>query len=99
MLEQNIPGQKIFVVIWRLSFEYLHRIIALKSRIVYSGNEGTEGRVIVQSTKLVGDIDKFLNLPRSIFGFVMAQDQRDNPTKALGVDDVCIRHLPIRKMV
>ena len=72
VLEQDIPRQKIFVVIRRFGFEYFHRIVALKSRIVYSGDEGAEGRIIVQSTELVGDIDKFLNLLRSIFGFVVA---------------------------
>lgn len=71
MLEQNVPGQEIFVVIWRFSFEYLHRIIALKSRIIYSGNEGTEGRIIIQSAKLVCNIDKFLDLLCSTFGFVV----------------------------
>lgn len=71
VLEQDIPGQKILVVIWRFSFEYLHRVVALKSRIVYSSNEGTKGRIIVQSTKLVGNIDKFLDLFRSIFGLVV----------------------------
>ena len=72
VLEQDIPGQQILVMIWRFGFKYLHRVVPLKGRIVYSGDKGTEGRIIVQSTKFMGDIDKFLDLPCSVFGFVMA---------------------------
>lgn len=36
----------------------------------------------------MGDINEFLNLLRSIFGFVVTQDQRDNPTEMLGVDNL-----------
>lgn len=71
VLKQDIPRQKIFVVIWRFGFEYFHRIVALKSRIVYSSYEGAESRIIIQGTELVGDIDKSLDLPRSIFGFIV----------------------------
>lgn len=86
MLKQDIPRQKIFVVIWRFGFEYFHRIVALKSRIVYSSDEGAEGRIIVQSTKLVSNVDEFFDLSRSIFGFVVTQNQRDDPTQMLHVD-------------
>lgn len=75
-------------MIWRFGFEYLHRIVALKGRIVYSGDEGTEGRIIIQSTKLVSDINEFLDLLCSIFGLVVTQNQRDNPTEMLGVDKI-----------
>jgi hypothetical protein len=71
VLEQNIPGQEVFVVIWCFGFEYLHRIVALKSRVVYPSDEGAEGGVIVQSAKLVCDIDEFLDLLGSILGFIV----------------------------
>jgi len=83
VLEQNVPRQQVFVVIWCFGFEYLHRIVALKSRVVYSSDEGAEGGIIVQGAKLVCDIDEFLYLLGSILGFIVTQDQRDDPIRKM----------------
>jgi hypothetical protein len=47
VLQQDIPGQEVLVVIWSFCSEYLHRVIALERRIIDAGDEGAQGRVVV----------------------------------------------------
>lgn len=62
-----------------LRLEYLHAGVCLKCCCIDSRDNSTQGRVIIHVSQSACQLHEYKNSPGSAFGFVVAQDQRDNP--------------------
>jgi hypothetical protein len=87
----------VFVQFGVVFLEFCNAWITWEGSIVDPSYECSQCRVIVESSQLFGNLNKFLNLLGSVFLFVVAQNQRNDPVPfSMKTGNVIIIvHLPI----
>jgi hypothetical protein len=67
--------------------------------IVDTSYKCSQGRVIVETSQLLSNLNQLLDLPRSILGFVVTQNQGNDPDTIFNkTDSVMIENIPICQM-